>query len=265
MPLTTYGETFLLKKLFGQTVDSRSTNYLGLGFGSDADGILSEISEVGYERSEITPVQWDLSSSTLINNVSVNLSTTSASFGSPTSWGIFDASTAGNCLFTGVINPTQEIEANQQIYFPVGELNLSLSGFVSGSGITAYWKELLLTDLVGKTNSTPPTMYVGFSSSTDLETTITGETFSGGYARELFGASEAVVEDTGKAVTSNSSDISFTVSGSWGTDLVRMFIATDSTATGEENLVIVGAVTSMSPILGDIVTVAANAFKVTVE
>jgi len=265
MPLTTYGETFSLKKLFGQAVASRTDNYLGLGFGSDLDGITNEITEAGYARVSIPTTDWLVSLGKLSNSQPVYLSSTSTSFGSPTSWGIFDALTNGNCLFTGVINPTQEIAASQQIYFPVGELNLSLSLISAGTGMTETWKNNVLGDLVGKTNITAPTMYVGFSSSTDLETTITGETFTGGYARTLFGSSTAVTEISDKAVTNNVNAITFSVTGDWGTNLVRMFIADDSSATAAANLIYVAAILTMSPELGDVVEVAANDFELTLE
>lgn len=265
MPLTTYGETFSLKKLFGETVPSRSLNYLGLGFGSDLTGITSEISATGYARTSVPTTDWLASAGTLSNSQPVSLSTTSASFGSPTSWGIFDAVTGGNCLFTGVINPTQEIAASQQIYFPVGELNLTLSPISAGSGMTEAWRDKVLSDIVGKTNTAAPTMYVGFSSSADLATTITGETFTGGYARVLFGASSAVVTVSDKAVTKNTNDIGFTVTGTWGTALIRMFIATHATNTAAGDLIYVGAVTPMSPALGDVVEVIADDFTLTLE
>ena len=162
MPLTTYGEQFSLKKLFGETVAGRSSNHLGLGFGSTLIGISNEITAVGYARVSIPTTDWITSLGKLSNSQPVNLSTTSETFGSPTSWGIFDAATNGNCLFTGTINPTQEIGASQQIYFPIGELNLSLSPISAGEGMTETWKNLILGDLVGKTDTTAPTMYIGF-------------------------------------------------------------------------------------------------------
>jgi len=265
MPLTTYGETFSLKKLFGESVDSRTANYLGLGFGSDYDGILSEITAADYSRTAIPTTDWLVSGSQVTNTEPVNFATTTESFGSPTSWGIFDAATAGNCLFTGTISPTQEIEASKQIYFPPGEINLSIDPFASNSGMTEVWREIILSDIVGKTDTTAPTMYVGFSSSTDLETTITGETFTGGYARVLFGSSAAVTDVSNQAVTSNASDIDFSVTGDWGTNLVRMFIADHDTNTAAANLIYVAVIQAMSPSLGDVVQIATGDFTLTLE
>ena len=265
MSLTTAGKTFSLKKLFGQSVAARTTNYLGLGFGTDADGITSEVSVTGYARVEVIPSHWGLLNDDLINTTKVNLATTTASFGSPTSWGVFDALTGGNCLFSGVINPTQEIGASQQVYFPIGELNLSLSDIASGEGITDHWKKLILTDIVGKTNTTAPTMVVGFSANASLATVIDQETFAGGYARTAFGASEAVSVASNKAGTENSADVSFTVTGTWGSNLVRMFIADHPTNAAAANLILTGPVIDISPVLGDIVKVLAGDFKITLE
>ena len=265
MSLTTAGKIFSLKKLFGQSVAARTTNYLGLGFGTDADGITNEVNVTGYARVEVLPASWGLLGDDLINTTKVNLATTSASFGSPTSWGIFDALTGGNCLFAGVINPTQEIGASQQVYFPIGELNLSLSDIASGDGFTDYWKKLMLTDLVGKTNTTAPTMMVGLSANANLATIIDQETFTGGYARTAFGSSKAVTVATGKANTDNLADISFTVTGTWGSNLIRMFIADHATGAAEANLIFSGPVMSISPVLGDIVKVLIGDFKITLE
>ncbi|RLA76314.1 MAG: hypothetical protein DRG30_03130 [Epsilonproteobacteria bacterium] len=264
MSLTTYGETFALKKLFGESVPSRTSNYLGLGFGSDADGILSEISAVGYSRTSIAVADWSVSLGTVVNSVAVNLASTSESFGSPTSWGIFDTQTNGNCLFTGVINPTKEIGLNQQIYFPVGELNLTLEPISSGSGLSEYWRGLVLSDLVGKTNTTAPTMYVGFSSA-DITSVITGESFVNGYARSLFGTAELVTDSTNKAVTKNATVITFTITGPWEPNLIRVFISDSATLSASENLLFVGTIPSMSPDSGDIVEIEIGDYLITME
>lgn len=138
--LSDYLEGQVLNWIHGTTMPAAPTTiYIGLftaqpgdtgTSGSPADG--TEVSGGSYARVAVTSSSGTsapaASSTTQFINItgSVTFPQATASWGTVTGWGIWDASTVGHLLWFGAISPTQAISTNQTPSFNANALTLSI-------------------------------------------------------------------------------------------------------------------------------------------
>ena len=256
--LTTYGRDILLKKLGGlSTVGFPTSTFLALGFDISDTGLVVEVTETEYSRQEILGSEWSITNTLLKNTETISFTSTTQNFGTPTHWGVYDTLDTGNCLFCGEIYYPKEIEAGETAYFKTDNITISMTSIIDGAGFAEHILASLLKFIVGLTDYSSETLYIGFSDSYFTDSSgISGETLTGGYQREQIVAT-AINGTTG--FLNLSADLPFTVSGSWGADLVNMFISNHVTDTAASSLIATGSIIPMSPIINDSVVVEATA------
>ena len=123
MGLTNYGERHVL-----DLMRTNDTLYLGLmTAGADETGGGTEVSGGAYARKAITfsAAQTDGGGVTsMANSAQIEFPTATASWGTVTSWAIFDALSSGNLLWYGDLTVSKEILANDTILLHAGDLVL---------------------------------------------------------------------------------------------------------------------------------------------
>jgi hypothetical protein len=60
------------------------------------------------------------------NDVAITFPTASASWGTVTHFGVFDASTAGNLLYWGALSVSKAVGSGDTASFAIGELDVTL-------------------------------------------------------------------------------------------------------------------------------------------
>lgn len=134
--LTNYSEDIILNSWFrGTSAYKPSAIYVGLLTAvTDAEaGTVTEVSGGSYARQQITQVNgsWNaptnVSGAQTITNVSaVTFPTASASWGTVTHIGIYDASTSGNLLMVIDLNSSRTISNGDTFTLPAA--NISIGG-----------------------------------------------------------------------------------------------------------------------------------------
>lgn len=125
--LSDHLETLLLTWHLTAGAATRPTAwYFAVGTGSsDASGLTGEPSGNGYSRAAITfGVTGDTASNT--NAMTLGPCTT-ANWGSMSHFGIFDASSGGNCLWHGSLNAAKTIEVGDSLTVAIGDIDLTLA------------------------------------------------------------------------------------------------------------------------------------------
>lgn len=121
-----YAELKILEHAMGKTAWTKPTNvYLALFTsdpGDDASG--SEVSGGSYARRVIS---WGAAAAGQIaNDAQIEFPVATASWGTVTHVGIFDASAAGNLLWHGAVSASKTIDTDDQYVVQVGDLTVSL-------------------------------------------------------------------------------------------------------------------------------------------
>jgi len=109
--------------------------YIGLltAIGTGDTGTVTECSGTNYARVSTTASDWaaavagaDGTASSMANSVAVTFPAAGGSWGTATSFGIFTASTAGTCLWTGALTASQAIGSGNTPSFAIGDLILQV-------------------------------------------------------------------------------------------------------------------------------------------
>lgn len=140
--MSDYLENKLVDQIFrGQAYTFPSTLYVGLLTATPSDtGGGTEVSGNAYARVAVTnslanwagtqgaatTVASSGTTGTTSNNVAVTFPTPTATWGTVTAFGIWDASTAGNLLFYGTLTISKTINQSDTVTFPAASLSLQL-------------------------------------------------------------------------------------------------------------------------------------------
>lgn len=139
MSMTTYLETALLNEIFRNTnYAPPATTYVALFTAdpTDAGSTTNEITGNAYARARVyldgaTAPYWTAPSSSagvtsVQNNATVSFPVATGAWGTITYMAIFDAASAGNCLFVGPLTASKVVGTNDQLTFPAGSLVINL-------------------------------------------------------------------------------------------------------------------------------------------
>lgn len=91
-------------------------------------GTVTEVSGGSYARVAVTnnTTNWPAASAgSKSNGTAITFPTSTASWGTVTAFGIYDASTAGNLLYWGDLTASQAVGTNNTLSFQVGQLTVT--------------------------------------------------------------------------------------------------------------------------------------------
>jgi hypothetical protein len=141
--MSNYLENKLVDQLFrGQTAPTTSTLYVALFSAAPNDaGGGTEITGNNYSRVSVTSslANWAGTQSTgsttassgtggaTSNNAAITFPTPSATWGTVTHFGIFDAASSGNLLFHGALSISKTINQGDTVSFPAGSLSVTFA------------------------------------------------------------------------------------------------------------------------------------------
>lgn len=141
--MSDYLENKLIDQLFrGQTAPSSGTLYIGLLTSAPSDaGGGTEVSGGSYARASVASslANWagtQAAGSTAAssgtggatsNNGAISFPTPSATWGTVTHFGIYDASTGGNLLFWGALTISKTINQADTVTFPAASLSITFA------------------------------------------------------------------------------------------------------------------------------------------
>ena len=127
MSFSNFLETKVLDHVFGGTAyTAPATLYLGLHTSNPAeDDSGTEVSTSGtaYARQTVT---FTTSGDTTSNTAAVEYPSATASYGTVTHVGVYDASTAGNLLAYGALTTSKAIATGDVLRIPAGDLDITL-------------------------------------------------------------------------------------------------------------------------------------------
>lgn len=125
MSFTNFLETEILDHVFGAAAyTAPSTLYVGLFTAAPDDtGGGTEVSGGGYARQSAA---FTVSGNTASNSASIEYPTATASYGTVTHVGIFDASTAGNLMAYASLTASKAIDTGDVFRIPTGDLDITL-------------------------------------------------------------------------------------------------------------------------------------------
>jgi hypothetical protein len=126
MSMSDYLENALLNAVLRNTpYTSPSQVYVALFTSDPTDaGTGTEVSGGGYARQAVT---FNAPSNGQVTNASdILFPIATASWGTVTHVGIYDAQTGGNLLFSGALTTSKTISANDQLKIAAGSLSISL-------------------------------------------------------------------------------------------------------------------------------------------
>ena len=124
--LTNYSENHLLVyQLTNDAVTRPTARYVGVGTGRDDDGLTGEPSGNGYARQSATfSVTADTSTNTALL---VFGPCSTASWGSISTVGIFDAATGGNCLWAGNLAAARTVDVGDSLTIAASAFSQTLA------------------------------------------------------------------------------------------------------------------------------------------
>jgi hypothetical protein len=126
MSMSDYLENALLNAVLRNTpYTSPSQVYVALFTSDPTDaGTGTEVSGGGYARQ---PITFNAPSNGQVTNAAdILFPIATASWGTVTHVGIYDAQTGGNLLFSGALTTSKTISANDQLKIAAGSLSISL-------------------------------------------------------------------------------------------------------------------------------------------
>jgi len=125
MSFSNYLETELLDHVFANNAyTSPSTVYVGLFTSNpDEDGSGTEVSGGSYARQSGS---FTVSGNTATTNAAIEFPTATASWGTITHIGIYDASTAGNLLAYAGLTASKAIASGDVFRIPSGDIDITL-------------------------------------------------------------------------------------------------------------------------------------------
>lgn len=127
MSFSNFLETKVLDHVFGGTAyTAPGTLYLGLHTSNPAeDDSGTEVSTSGTAYARQT-VAFTTSGDTTSNTAAVEYPTATASYGTVSHVGVYDASTAGNLLAYGALTTSKAIATGDVLRIPAGDLDITL-------------------------------------------------------------------------------------------------------------------------------------------
>ena len=127
MSFSNFLETEILDHVFaGAAYTAPTTLYLALYTAAPGEtGGGTEVSATGtaYARQSVA---FTTTGNTTSNNASVEYSTATATFGTVTHVGVFDAATAGNLMAYAALSSSKTIETGDVFRVPTGDLDITL-------------------------------------------------------------------------------------------------------------------------------------------
>ena len=125
MSFSNYLETELLDHVFANNAyTSPSTVYVGLFTSNpDEDGSGTEVSGGSYARQSGS---FTVSGNTATTSAAIEFPTATASWGTITHIGIYDASTAGNLLAYAGLTASKAIASGDVFRIPAGDIDITL-------------------------------------------------------------------------------------------------------------------------------------------
>ena len=120
-------ETHVLNYVFTATSVTRPTAWYVALFTSNPaeDGSGTEVSTSGTAYARRT-VAFTVSGNLATNNAAIEFPTATASFGTVTHIGVFDASTSGNLIAYSALSASKAISTGDVFRIPTGDLDITL-------------------------------------------------------------------------------------------------------------------------------------------
>lgn len=118
-------ETLVLNWLFTSSSVTRPTSlYLALFTSNpDEDASGTEVSGGGYVRQSAA---FTVSGNTASNSAAIEFPTATASYGTVSHVGVYDASTGGNLIAYAALSTAKAIDTGDVLRLPLGELDITL-------------------------------------------------------------------------------------------------------------------------------------------
>lgn len=124
---TTYLQEELLDHIGGNGSYTAPTPYVGLFTAAPSDaGGGTEVSGGSYARVNANTSFGAASGTTMANDATITFPTATASWGTVSHFGIFDASTSGNLLAWGPVGTPKAVGIGDTASFAIGDLELTL-------------------------------------------------------------------------------------------------------------------------------------------
>ena len=125
MSFSNYLETEILDHVFGgNAYTAPATLYVGLYTSAPSDaGGGTELSGDGYARQTAT---FTVTGDTASNGAAIEYATATASWGTVTHIGVFDAVSGGNLLVYGTLTTSKLVDSGDVFRIPTGDLDISL-------------------------------------------------------------------------------------------------------------------------------------------
>ena len=124
MSKSTFAENRVNELLVGKTAFTLPTAYVALYTAAPSDaGGGTEVTGGAYARKVTAGTDWNASASGSISNANaITFVTPTASWGTVTHFGVFDALTVGNLLFWAVLTASQAVGTGNTVSFAAGAL-----------------------------------------------------------------------------------------------------------------------------------------------
>lgn len=124
-----YLENKVLDHVVGKTAYTMPTVHVALFTAAPTDaGGGTEVTGGSYARVATTGATWAAASAGATSNAAaVNFPTPTASWGTATHFGLYDAATVGNLLAWAPLTTSQAIGTGNTVSFAIGELDITLS------------------------------------------------------------------------------------------------------------------------------------------
>jgi hypothetical protein len=124
---STYLQQKVLDHIGGNSSYTAPTPYVGLYTAAPTDaGGGTEVSGGSYARVNANALFGSASGTSMANDGAVTFPAATASWGTVTHFGVFDASSAGNLLYWGALTTSKTIGSGDTASFAVGTLTVSL-------------------------------------------------------------------------------------------------------------------------------------------
>jgi hypothetical protein len=124
-----YLELAVLNAVFNNTSLAVTTPYMALFTATPSDtGGGTEVTGTSYARVNMSSSFPAAASGAISNDVAVTFPESGGSWGTVTSFGIFDASTTGNLLYWGPLGANRVVDgAGITVTFPIGDIDITES------------------------------------------------------------------------------------------------------------------------------------------
>lgn len=235
--LTNFAENKILNHIFNGAANAYTpptTVYVAL-FTADpteSGSTSNEVSGGSYARQSISFSA--AASRQITQSATVTFPQATANWGTITHYGLMDASTAGNMLAYGTLNPSKNVVTGNTFSIPSGQVVLSVP---ASNGMSTYLANKVLDFMFRNQSFTQPATYVALMTA-DPSDSSTGSSITepsgNGYARKQVnptgGSSPTWTLSTSGSVTNNNAITFNTPTGSWGT--ITASCITDASSAG---------------------------------